>query len=198
MRKILYMGVSAAAAWTATAETLVYKTSLTLYVPRVYGNTESLGYRKIQRQRISGWIKVDKGSLTESGEPTIEAAFTNDTHRVQGAKVAYGCIADDEATMWRYIGSNRTGVFVKPCVRIALDCNPSYNIGADEPDNTLIITLAGRGNTEKLIKGHVTGQIGCACTAYGHVSPTRTIDGSVDDRTPLSGTFTMKLKRRED
>lgn len=38
----------------------------------------------------------------------------------------------------------------------------------------------------------VTGKIGCGCSAYGHKSPTRTVDCRVSDIVPLSGTFTMK------
>lgn len=191
------------------AETVVYKLTMKLYVPRVYDNTESLGYRKVQQQRITGYIYVDKdapipvpdggdeeidGDVEVIGprEPAISVCnIVNHTHRVQGRNVTYG---DVEATdvMWRYIGSNKKGIFRKPQVKFSLDLDPSYNIGADEPDNALIITLSGRGFTEKSIKGGITGQIGCGCTAYGHISPTRTIDWLVNDITPLYGTFNMK------
>lgn len=181
------------AALPACAETLVYRTTMSLYIPRVYANTESLGYRKFQRQSVRGWILVDKSALTESGEPSVTAALTNYTHRVQGERVTYTVTVDDESTMWRYIGSNATGVFKKPAVKFVLDCDPSYNIGADEPDNTLILTLSGRGNTDRAIRGSVAGQIGCGCHAYGHISPTRRVDGEVSDITPCYGTFTMRL-----
>lgn len=186
------------------SETLVYKVTMHLHVPRVYNNTQSLGYRKPQRQVIIGYVSVDKDMAAQpdeegnvSGEPEIYAySFYNRTHKVAGSQVTYAdqSLADD--VMWRYIGNNKTGVFKRTCIKFSLDLNPSYNIGADEPDNTLVIQLSGIGKSEKLIRGSVTGQIGCGCFAYGHVSPTRDIQGNVQDITPLYGRFTMKLKQR--
>lgn len=175
------------------AETLVYKLKMKLEVPRIYDNMQSKGYRKVQAQYVYGYVYVDTNPRKGSKEPSVSVCCVyNKTHKVSGKSVTY---SDAEATevTWRFIGSNKTGVFKQPCLKFSLDLNPSYNIGADEPDNTLVITLSGRGKNYKSISGKVTGQIGCGCSAYGHVSPTRTIVYGVDDISPLSGTFTMKL-----
>ena len=179
----------------AYSETVLYKVSMSLNIPRVYNNTTSMGSRKIQRQRIFGYVYIDKDANVEQDgppEPSVTARdFVNYTHEVSGYRVSY---SDCEATdvMWRYIGDNRTGVFKRPNLRFTLNLNPSYNIGADEPDNTLIVTLSGYGHSERAMRGFVTGQIGCGCHAYGHVSPTRTITCLVNDIVPICGTFTMR------
>ena len=193
VRRMMFATLLCMLASAAMAESAVYRITMSLYVPRVYDNTQSLGYRKVQRQTISGYVVVEK----EAGvhEPVVTAMhLVNKTHKVQKANVTYSD-ADAEDVMWRYIGSNKTGVFRNVQVKFSLDLDPSYNIGADEPDNALIVTLAGRGSSEDSIRGAVTGQIGCGCTAYGHVSPTRTIWGLVSDITPLYGTFTMRRVR---
>ena len=209
MNKKLYYAISALTLAASilypckcSAETLLYKVTMRLYVPRVYDNMQSLGYRKYQWQNITGYLTVDKNLATEEyeqavkSEPTITASgFTNQTHKVNKVKVSYDNTEAD-SVMWRYIGSNKTGIFKRAGVKFSLDLDPSYNIGADEPDNTLIVDLSGQGGSEKVIKGLVTGQIGCGCKAYGHVSPTRDVSGNVRDITPLFGIFTMRLKKR--
>lgn len=189
---ILFLGLSP---YQAESEVLAYKLTMRLRVPRVYNNTQSLGYRKMQYQTIVGYVIVDK-DVTKAEEYTGEPEMSvfrvyNKTHKVNNANVTYGD-ADATDVMWRYIGSNKTGVFKNTNIKFSLDLNPSYNIGADEPDNALIVTLSGYGTSEKYIKGSVSGQIGCGCMAYGHVSPTRTVEGNVSDITPLYGTFTMR------
>lgn len=169
-----------------------YELAMYMYIPRVFDNTESKGRRKIQRQVIRGYVEVrDPG---EDGiEPDISVTgLTNKTHLVGGKNVTYKCNVIEGETMWRYIGNNATNVFTRPCVKLSVDCDPSYNIGADEPDNALIIQLSGTGASDNRITGNVTGQIGCGCHAYGHVSPTRTRYGEVDDRVPTYGRFAMK------
>ena len=180
----------------ARSEVVVYKLTMALYVPRVYDNTRSLGYRKNQLQKITGYVTVDKDIGSEDTEPFIRTwHLVNKTHKVQKQNVTYhDAYADD--VMWRYIGSNKTGVFKNTQVKFSLDLDPSYNIGDDEPDNTLVIQLSGIGSSETMISGSVTGQIGCGCMAYGHVSPTRDMCGYVRDITPLYGRFTMRLKQR--
>lgn len=175
----------------ARSETIVYRIIMSLNVPRVYDNMKSLGYRRNQLQKITGYVTVDKELHENEYEPRIEAScFYNKTHKIGGKYVTYyDSVASD--VMWRYIGSNRTGLFKNAQIKFNIDLNPSYNIGDDEPDNTLIVQLSGRGATENRIKGSVTGQIGCGCLAYGHVSPTRTVDGRISDITPLYGTFSM-------
>ena len=184
----LFVGISPL---SALSETVVYRLTMSIKIPRVYENTQSLGYRKNQVQKIVSYAYVDKSNL-EGGEPRIEVYdCINKTHKVGGLYVTYRDVSAQDV-MWRYIGSNKTGVFKNTNVRFSLDLDPSYNIGADEPDNTLVIMLSGCGTNEKSINGMVTGQIGCGCRAYGHTSPTRTVDCSVSDIVPLSGTFTMK------
>ena len=192
MKKIIaIIALAAMIPLSAAAETVVYKLSMTLKVPRVYDNTTSKGYRKINSQTITGYVYVDKDNLVGNEPVIFVSGMLNKTHKINGKNVTY---ADTEATdvMWRYIGSNKTGVFKNTCVKFSLDLDPSYNIGDDEPDNALIVTLAAQGSSEKTLTGNVTGQIGCGCKAYGHVSPTRTIGCYVDDKVPLYGTFKMK------
>lgn len=194
----------AAAFWAPVAhsETLVYRVTMRLYVPRVYNNMQSMGYRKAQWQLIKGYISVNKNGCCNDEEEMVTEpeiwswGFVNNSHKVNGEKVTYRDCAKAENVMWRYIGSNKTGIFKNTCVKFSLDLDPSYNIGDDEPDNTLVIQLSGIGSSETMISGSVTGQIGCGCMAYGHVSPTRDMCGYVRDITPLYGRFTMRLKQR--
>ena len=196
MKKTLAITCLALAAFLphpAMSEVLVYRLTMKLYVPRIYDNMQSKGYRKPQPQTIRGYVYVDKNVKSGQTEPDIiVSGMYNKTHKVGSKSVTY---SDAYATgvMYRYIGSNKTGVFKQPCVKFSLDLDPSYNIGDDEPDNTLVIELAGQGKSEKKIKGGVTGQIGCGCRSYGHVSPTRTIVYGVNDIAPLYGTFSMTL-----
>lgn len=196
MKKLIIMLLVAASAFMAGAEVVAYKLTMNLKVPRVYDNTKSKGYRKIQLQQIVGYVYIDKSLGKDDVEPWIETYnLVNKTHKVSGACVTYhDSVAED--VMWRYTGSNKTGVFKNVNLKFSLDLDPSYNIGVDEPDNALIITLSGYGSSESTIKGNVTGQIGCGCTAYGHVSPTRTLGCLVSDITPLYGTFSMKRVAR--
>jgi hypothetical protein len=174
------------------AGSVVYRFTMHLYVPRVYNNAHSTGYRKVQKQKIVGYVTLNNELAEGENEPSMRVwDMKNLTHKVQGEKVWYRS-TDAEEVMWRYIGNNGTRVFKKPQVMFSLDLDPSYNIGADEPDNTLLIRLSGRGTSWKYIRGGVTGQIGCGCSAYGHTSPTRTFDCKVSDITPLYGTFKMK------
>lgn len=192
-KAVIATAIAVIFAHAACAETMVYKLTMKLKVPRIYDNMQSLGSRKVQSQTVYGYVYIDKDSLDESGEPAVFVRNVfNKTHKVGGANVTYRD-ADATGVMYRYIGNNKTGVFKKPCVKFSLDLDPSYNVGYDEPDNTLVIQLAGQGSSEKKIKGNVTGQIGCGCKAYGHVSPTRTVDCMVNDIAPLYGQFTMKL-----
>lgn len=205
MRKALVYAITIIAGLMSiesSAETLVYKCTMRLNVPRVYDNMQSQGKRKMQWQKVVGYITVDTDLSDRSEdeeeffgtrEPAVYASeFINKTHKISTGKVTYSdCAADN--VMWRFIGSNKTGVFKHTNLRFSLDLDPSYNIGDDEPDNTLVITLSGDGSSCKKISGYVTGQIGCGCRVYGHTSPTRTIGCEVDDIVPLYGKFTMKL-----
>lgn len=164
-------------AGTAAAYTDVYELKMSLRVPRVYDNTGSRGYRQYQAQTVVAQLRVEHG---DGGEPSISISWAeNRKHKVGGRCVTYAP-TEAEGVVWHVLGSNRTGKFRMGSVKFELDLDPSYNVGDDEPDNALILTLAGRGNVSsdgrmKLASGYVAGQIGCGCSAYGHVSPTRVL-----------------------
>lgn len=164
-------------AGTAAAYTDVYELKMSLRVPRVFDNTGSRGYRQYQSQTVVAQLRVEHG---DGGEPSISISWAeNRKHKVGGRCVTYAP-TEAEGVMWHVLGSNRTGKFRMGSVKFELDLDPSYNVGDDEPDNALILTLAGRGNVSsdgrmKLATGYVAGQIGCGCSAYGHVSPTRVL-----------------------
>ena len=81
---------------------------------------------------------------------------------------------------------------------------PSYSIGEVDEDNTLMLQLSGHGtlnkNVLRTLRGSVSGRIGCGCTDYGHISPTRLFFGYltdiVYDIAPLDGTFKATFKKR--
>lgn len=177
------------------ARTDVYRFRASVKVPRVYDNAQSLGYRKYQTQRLEGILRVTPG---KGLEPKVELALTNRTHKVGGSPVTYE--TDVGGALWHVVGSNKTGVFKTPSVKFSVDANPSYNIGADEPDNTLILTFAGKGTSWKRLSGYAAGQLGCGCYAYGHTSPTRLL---YDLTTPVDtaaawGTWNAKYLRTEE
>lgn len=194
----------------------LYDFTMSLKVPRVYDNTKSLGYRKDQGQLIKGTLKI----IYKSGErrPTFEIVnLVNKTHKLSNGKnITYSVIVDNEGEQvyprFNYIGNNKTKKFKKAKIIFYFDANPSYNIGEDEPDNSLLVTLSGTGTAVNKKKynaqivttmfGKVTGTLGCGCTAYGHVSPTRVVGpygpllDEVDDVSPLEGTWKARFKER--
>ena len=67
--------------------------------------------------------------------------------------------------------------------------------------------VSGKGGFHQKFKclkaaaGKVAGTLGCGCTAYGHVSPTRKIGywgptDDVDDVAAVDGTWSIRLKSR--
>ena len=160
-----------------------YSFKMILYVPRVYANTSSKGYRKYQRQSITGrmYVTYDTSPYTR---PAISfGRLVNMTHKVNGTNVVYD-VTNDEFVMPRVnvIGNNQTGVFRTPSVEFAIHALPSYSIGpAPDEDNSLNIALSGKGSLAKdgsatvirFLSGYVAGTLGCSCSEYGHVSPTR-------------------------
>ena len=178
------------------AEILKYKVSMRMRIPRVYNNSDSKGSRRMEYQTIKGELTVDTETTGDSHEPTIKAcSFYNITHRINGKHVTYES-GDAYNVTWRYIGSNKTGEFKRTCLAFSLILDPSYNIGEETPENTLSIDFSGYGSTKKRISGRVTGTVGCVCGEYGHVSPTRTIDGVVNDICPTYGTFKATLIKK--
>lgn len=188
----------------------VYDFTMRLKIPRVYSNTQSLGYRKLQTQKITGQIHVryTDGELPE----IIVTNLVNHTHKINGSSIRYQCYKDEYAiSRFNYIGNNRKNVFIKPGLSFSFIADPSYNIGAIEEDNSLYLQLAGYGTSSakkfagnripSKLRGNVTGNLGCGCTEYGHKSPTRVIGwygftDYVDDVAPVYGSWTMKIKSR--
>ena len=89
-----------------------------------------------------------------------------------------------------------------------IDANPSYNVGEDDEDNSLLVVLAGKSTTKiangrrvlNMCRGNLAGTLGCGCMAYGHTSPTRVmgVEGptdDVDDVAAVWGTWTMRYTR---
>lgn len=145
---------------------------LSLYVPRIYDNMTSQGQRRYQRQVLRGRVKV---TPRKEDEPLVEVLdLENWTHKVNGKRVTYSS-SPCEHVLWHAVGNNKTGVFKVRSVQFQFEAMPSYAIGpVPDEDNSLIVTLAGRcGGSTALLRGYAAGQMGCGCTEYGHVSPTR-------------------------
>jgi hypothetical protein len=169
-----------------------YAVAMTLHVPRVYDNTQSLGRRVYRTQRLTGVAVVSH--VDDEVEPDVTLCLTNRAHKVDGKCVDYEC--DVWSARWHVIGDNRTDVFRKASIALELEATPSYIRDADfsklSADDTLILTLAGSG-TKKYVSGYVTGTIGCGCYQFGHVSPTRSLfSWDVVDVAAVYGRFTMR------
>lgn len=139
-----------------------YSFKMNLKVPRIYDNMASLGYRKLESQRLVGelqFIYSDDGSVNVKVKN-----LKNRTHKVNGIPISYVCYDfpyDNHKPLVVGIGSNRTGRFKQGGAEFAFQADPSYNIGAVDEDNTLILELSGygtiRGGVLKNIKGAVKG-----------------------------------------
>ena len=184
-----------------------YEFKATLRVPRIYDNYYSLGYRRYQSQSIRGVVDV----RYSDGEILPEISFRdfyNKTHKVGGVSVRYDVVVNDEKSYHRlnYIGDNKSGKFKTPTFNAFIEAYPSYAIGEPKEDNSLYLMLSGMGVSKvvgnyrvaRTIKGKVSGTIGCSCSDYGHLSPTRVAGPCgaseyVDDVSSVFGTFTMRL-----
>ena len=153
----------------------------------------------------------------DSGENFPEITFgqlINKSHKIGGKNITYAA-AVSEAIYPRVnlIGDNKTGKFKTASVVFGLDAYPSYSLGEDDEDNSLVITLSGSGATAlkkiagakvriiKSLKGTFGGTLGCGCTAYGHISPTRVAGPNgptdiVDDVAAVDGTWRAVWKTR--
>ena len=148
-----------------------YDLKLTLKVPAIVDNMESKGRRVYRTQRLRGTLVAYY--YDERRDPYVAVVgLYNMDYTIRGRCVTYGTTVSD--VLWRAVGDNRKEVFKKAAFGFRIEANPSYNVGDDEPDNTLILTLAGAG-TVKGVSGNASGQLGCGCMAYGHVSPTRIV-----------------------
>jgi len=208
-RLALFLALAISAAEAATVVDH-YRFTGFFYVPRTYDNMASLGYRKYQRQRLDGEMTITYD--TEENERPVVAftGLTNRTHKINGCPITYSCtVGLSVFPRVNVIGNNKTGVFRTGAVNFDLDAEPSYSIGEDDEDNSLILTLAGRGyvgsvdgvQVMKRITGNASGTLGCGCKAYGHTSPTRVMGcrGAtclVDDVAAAWGNWTARWKYR--
>lgn len=187
-----------------------YDFTMNLKIPRVYDNTQSLGYRAVQRQRIHGHLLVK----WEDGyrKPTLQIVdLVNATHRMSNGKnVAYD--VNVASSKMNAIGSNKTQKFNIVTMVMDIEAEPSYNIGEMNEDNGLYVKLSGFGKMSTKFKkdalkvykvsGKVAGNIGCGCFAYGHTSPTRAIGelgpilDLVDDIAAVEGTWKISYNQK--
>ena len=206
MKTAITMLLAAVMSMQASAQVVdTYKFTMNLKVPRIYDNMQSLGYRKLQSQRLVGELQFVYKS---DGTTTVRVKnLVNKTHKINGIPISYVCYEfpyDYHEPLVVGIGSNKTGKFKQGGAEFAFQADPSYNIGGVDEDNTLILELSGygtlKGNVLKNLKGAVKGQIGCGCMAYGHISPTRLFLGwltdYVHDVAPLYGTFHAQFRSR--
>lgn len=166
------------------AKICVYDVTMHLRVPAIVDNMQSLGRRVYKVQLLKGQMTVkDTGWEPDVTFTTLE----NRSHKVSRQYVSYDVVVDKVG--WHAVGNNRTGNFRKASVFLSFEATPSYAL-ADGEDNTLILTLAGRGSTDRAISGYAAGQLGCGCYAYGHISPTRIYGtGLVVDTAAVYGTW---------
>lgn len=219
--------ISFGSAVNAESVTDIYKFTLTLKVPRIYNNTESLGYRKYQSQKLEGRLYITwKDELVTRPQITV-SNLVNKTHLINDNRIRYYVEVDDYFILPRLnvIGNNKTDKFKTSSIVFYMDANPSYNIGADEPDNTLMLLVSGKGIVNRKykayyifpewekylyyeeysicnkLKGTVSGNIGCGCREYGHKSPTRLMGpykhlNKIDDIASVFGTWRAVHERR--
>lgn len=194
-----------------------YRFRMSLKVPRVYDNSDSRGYRKYQRQTLSGYMSISYDGQDAGSAPTVAVSrLENQKHRIGGRKITYECTVDDGSIVLprvNYVGDNGAGRFRTPTVVFHLDAEPSYNVGEDDEDNSLFVTVSGHGASfsrkvpggtariPRRFSGAVAGTLGCGCRAYGHVSPTRVAGpcgatDAVDDVAPVHGTWKARFVTR--
>lgn len=181
----------AAASMSACAEMEMWSLKMSLQIPAVHDNAESQGYRKYRTERIEGKFIVDDTAPAPDGEPSVTLVrLENKTHKVNGRPVNYQ--VDTGEVKWHAVGSNRTGKFSARSVSLHLDCYPNYSLTEPTDDNSLILTLAGKGGKNS-VTGRVAGNLGCSCSDYGHTSPTRIYGTTnVTDVAAVYGPFTMR------
>lgn len=195
---------------TAIAED-EYDLKLTLKVPQVFDNSKSIGYRKYQTQNIKGKMYIVW--LNNGSYRLLFENLENQQFKVGGQKVTYNGTEDRNVvyTRYNYIGSNKKNTFTTPTLCFFLELEPNYAIGGNTEDNSFFVTVAGAGSSahskkhncriSKKFSGYVAGTQGCGCSAYGHLSPTRTAGvcgptDKVDDVVATYGTWKATWKQR--
>ena len=191
-------GSTSSAGRPSTNLTDIYQLRMRLRVPAIYNNMESQGLRRYRPQVFCGELRIHYGGEGGDEVEISIPALTNLSYKIRNVHVSY----KTEITgypIWSAVGNNKTGVFQKATLVFGIDANPSYNVGDDEPDNTLILTLALVGKQFGRLGGYAAGQLGCGCHAYGHVSPTRVLgpDGATDrviDIAAVNGNVYLKYR----
>lgn len=210
---VLLLGLSSLANQTVD----VYQLTVYLKVPQVVDNSQSLGKREYQRQKITGNLLIYYDNDTSAASAIQLESLVNDTFKVAGQKVRYKAVEDAYIgipQIWNAIGSNKTGIFGKSSICFNAELEPSYALTQANSDNSLMLVFAGtsalvnkklsRGQKYKFLKsvtGIVVGTQGCGCHDYGHRSPTRVLGlyGPTDqavDIAAVRGTWKATFKHR--
>lgn len=136
---------------SAKTTTHVYKLTMSQQVPRIYDNMSSQGYRKYQTQRLYGYLSISFHDDGSSPDVFITSLY-NKTHKINGQYITYKTTVDNEGDILfprvNLIGNNKTGKFKTASICFYADAEPSYNIGLDNEDNSLLCTFAGKGSVK--------------------------------------------------
>lgn len=195
----------------------VYTLQISLKVPQVVDNMQSLGKRTYKIQRITGRILVHYDVETGLASSLNLDQLVNKSFKVGGQYVKYKHLENSSIfgipQIWNAIGSNKTLIFNKSSVCFYAELEPSYALSEANNDNSLILIFSG-GNSmiskkidgiktrfPTFISGYVTGTQGCGCRDYGHLSPTRIIGihGASDQAIDIAsvwGTWKAKFSYR--
>ena len=152
----------------------VYEIKMSLRIPAIVDNMQSQGRRVYKLQQLRGTMEIHYSGKNGDTVSFSLPALSNLTYKIRDVCVSYETTLGEDI-VWTAIGNNKTDSFKQATLRLDIDANPSYNIGDDEPDNTLIATVSCYGSQFGVMRGNAAGQLGCGCHAYGHVSPTRAI-----------------------
>lgn len=136
----------------------------------------------------------------------VLTGFLNKTHKsASGASITYDAQLDYTVVpRFNVIGNNKTHKFNVASVYFSIAAKPSYAIAPLAEDNSLYLVLAGRGpvsrNALKSLSGNAVGTIGCGCSDYGHLSPTRELGPHgatdvIDDVAAVHGTWKARAAK---
>ena len=161
----------------------IYSFQMTLKVPQVLDNSESMGYRKFQPQIIRGTMVIQW--KTDNTYDIVFGDLKNRSFKVAKKFITYKGETDGYmiSPNYTYIGSNKRNTFTIPALAFYAEFLPSYALSDVGEDNSFLLLIAGKGGSSlkknlnariaTSFRGYVTGTQGCGCMEYGHVSPTR-------------------------
>ena len=169
----------------------VYTLQISLRVPQVVDNMQSLGKRTYKMQKITGRILVHYDIETGLASSLNLDQLVNESFKVGGQYVKYKHLDNSSIfgipQIWNAIGSNKTLIFNKSSVCFCAELEPSYILSEANNDNSLILIFSGGSSMSSKnidgikvkfpisISGYVVGTQGCGCHDYRHVSPNRVI-----------------------